>query len=68
MRPRKYNQTLLNKVKRMHLSGCNGVFISKQLNIPTSSISHFKRADFCLETYLANQKSNTKFYNKCKST
>lgn len=63
MRPRKYNQKMLNKVKRLNLKGCTGVEISKQLNIPTSSISLFKAANFDLDTYLKNNLKNTEFYN-----
>jgi hypothetical protein len=66
MRPRKYNQTLLNKVKKLRLSGLTGVEISKQLKVPTSAISLFKKADYCFETYLKNQRENTEFYTNNK--
>lgn len=66
MRPRRYTKKLLKQVKELHLKGCTGVEISKRLDIPTSSISLFKSANFDLETYLQNNLENTRYYTPKK--
>lgn len=66
MRPRRYTKRLIKQVKELHLSGCTGVEISKRLDIPTSSISLFKSANFDKETYLKNNLENTIFYTPKK--